>query len=398
MTREEVYNKCLAGLTKSKFLLLQIATGYGKTRLALDLVKHLLENEYKGRETSLLIVVSQRTHKITWKEEIKKWGGIEVNTLKMDCYQSLKNHCGKHYDFIICDEIHHLKSDLRLGYFEQISFDYAFGLSATIPFKFISYLRYQYKALLVSCDIAEAIEDNVLPIPQILLLPLALDDTKNTETWEINPKAKGPVIHAEYKDRWQYKNKKVHAILKCTPKQKLSEYNALILWEKNKAMRSKAMEFKWLRHCGERLEWLAYMKNDLIYKILRKLDKSRTITFCKTIEQSELLGKYCIHSKNKYSDIIYEDFNKKKINHITAVNILNENANLVDCKYAIFSNYSSSDIVSFQRLGRALRHKSPVIILPYYENTREQEIIENTMLRNLNKDYVKVIHSINEIK
>ena len=32
--------------------------------------------------------------------------------------------------------------------------------------------------------------------------------------------------------------------------------------------------------------------------ILQKLDKKRTITFCKTIEQAEILGKYCIHSKN----------------------------------------------------------------------------------------------------
>ena len=91
-----------------------------------------------------------------------------------------------------------------------------------------------------------------------------------------------------------------------------------------------------------------------------------------------------------------EKFNQKKIDHITAVNILNENANLVDCKYAIFANLSSSEIVQVQRTGRSLRHKSPVIIIPYYKGTREEEI-KDKMIEGFNKDYIKEIHSIQEI-
>ena len=93
---------------------------------------------------------------------------------------------------------------------------------------------------------------------------------------------------------------------------------------------------------------------------------------------------------------MYRDFNEKKINHITSVNILNENANLVDCKYAVFANYSSSEVISTQRVGRSLRHKSPVIIMPYYENTREQEIVEN-MLKDFNRECIHTIHSVEEL-
>jgi superfamily II DNA or RNA helicase len=130
--------------------------------------------------------------------------------------------------------------------------------------------------------------------------------------------------------------------------------------------------------------------------ILHHLDKERTITFCKTIAQTEHLGRNCIHSQNKDAALIYDKFNMKEIDHITAVNILNENANLVDCKYAIFANLSSSDICMPQRLGRSLRHKSPVIIMPYYKGTREEEILQK-YLEGFNKDYIKVIHSVNEI-
>ena len=101
-------------------------------------------------------------------------------------------------------------------------------------------------------------------------------------------------------------------------------------------------------------------------------------------------------SKNKDSDQIYNDFNNRKIDHIVSVNILNKNANLTDCKYAVFANYSSSEVIGPQRLGRSLRHKFLIIIMPYYENTREQEIHEN-MIKDFNKDAIYTIHIINDL-
>ena len=133
-----------------------------------------------------------------------------------------------------------------------------------------------------------------------------------------------------------------------------------------------------------------------IADILKKLEHYRTITFCKSIEQSELLGKWHIHSQNGQADTVYNLFNQKKVNHITTVNILNENANLVDCKYAIFANLSSSEVVQVQRTGRALRHKKPVIIIPYYQGTREEEIMKS-MIEGYDKRFIKEIHSIQEI-
>jgi superfamily II DNA or RNA helicase len=160
--------------------------------------------------------------------------------------------------------------------------------------------------------------------------------------------------------------------------------------------RNPAIKQSWLYQCGKRLEFLADCKLQWVKLILHHLDKERTITFCKTIAQTEELGSNCIHSQNKDAEKIYEDFNNKKIHHITAVNILNENANLVDCKYAVFANLSSSEVVIPQRLGRAMRHQSPVIIFPYYKGTREEEIV-NSMLEGFSKDCIKTINSIEEI-
>ena len=398
MTREEVYNECKSKIDKCNFLLLELPTGFGKTLNAIKLVNHLVATKYKGKKVSMLLLVAKTVHKQTWQDEFKKWGGINVNSLTIECYESLKKHEGEHYDIIVMDEVHHVNSEKRLDLLSSLTFGNFIGLSATVPRKLKQYFQYEYHAQTVSCDLTDAIEDEVLPEPKIVLFPLQLDRIKPTETLEINPKAKGRIYRGKYADRWKYRKMKVHALLSCTQRERVNEYNAQILREKNSYMRTRQdyLKNKWLFDCGERIKYLANLKNDVVKDILHVLRKERTITFCKTIEQAEYLGRYCIHSKNKSSDDIYNNFNAKRINHIASVNVLNEGANLVDCKYAVFANYSSSEVCSVQRIGRSLRHKSPVIIMPYYENTREQEIMEN-MIKDFNKDSIYTIRSIDEL-
>ena len=352
MTREEIYSACETALTKSNCLLLESATGTGKTAISIKLVNWITKVVYKSHKPKMLLLVAKIVHKQTWKDEFEKWGGINAE-VTMECYESLHKHTGEYFDFIVADECHHLGSDLRMEAFKTLKYGYIIGLSATIPFAVKQFFRYNYHSQIVSCDIIEAIDSEVLPEPTILLFPLELENTRLSETIELNPRAKGPVQYGEYKDLWKYKRAKLHAVLKCTQKQKLIELDKLIEWYKKKTMQGNvAMKQTWLYFCGKRLEFLADCKLQWVKLILHHLDKERTITFCKTIAQTEHLGKNCIHSQNKDATKIYDDFNNKKIDHITAVNILNENANLVDCRYGIFCNITSSDIITAQRQGK----------------------------------------------
>lgn len=401
MTREEAYSQCLAALGKSNFTLVELPTGYGKSYISIRMTNHIIETSCKNKsEVSILLLVAKTTHKGTWKDELVKWGGIKGNAnLIIECYESLHKHIDEYFDIIIMDECHHLNSDLRHDLFSTISFHNAIGLSATIPQKLKQYFLYKYHAQTVLCNITDAIKDGVLPEPQIILYPLELDNVHPTEFIEINSKAKGPLHHGSFSKLWSYRKMKVHAIIFCTQRQKLNDMNSQILFQKNSFMHThkEYTKNKWLFSCGERIKYLANLKNSIVKDILSILADERTLTFCKTIEQAESLGKYCIHSKNPYSEQIYKNFNDKKINHITSVNILNENANLVDCKYAIFANYSSSEICSVQRCGRALRHKSPVIIMPFYKNTREEEILKD-MIKDFNPDSIHTVYSLTELQ
>ena len=403
MTREEIYSKCVEEIAKTNCLLMELATGTGKTRLSLMLSNHLLESQWyqQAKTINILIMVAKRVHKQTWTDEIEKWGGINHPTASInickECYESLHKHCDEHWDIIILDECHHIGSQARMDALKTIKYGYIIGLSATIPRNIKAFFRFNYHSQVVSCDIIEAIDSEVLPEPTILLFPLQVESSRVSEVLELHPKAPGPVVHCDYKDLKKYKYKNVHVLCNCTQEQKLREIDSLISWFKSKAMTgNQAMKQTWLYFCGKRLEFLADCKLQWVKLILHHLNKERTITFCKTISQTEQLGKNCIHSQNKDATKVYDDFNNKKIHHITAVNILNENANLVDCKYAIFANLSSSEVVIPQRIGRSMRHKQPVIIFPYYKGTREEEILQK-MLEGFNKEYIKTIHSINEI-
>lgn len=384
MTREEIYSQCVQKIANTNCLLLESATGTGKSKISIDLTNYLINSQwYEGRKrVNILLLVYRDIHKQTWRDEISKWGGFhhltaEIN-LCIECYASLKNHQNEMWDIILSDEVHHIGSEKKIKELRTIQFGYFIGLSATIGFKLKKYFQDRYHSEVVKCNLITAIENDILPEPEILLFPLILDNLHETETWEINPKAKGLIGHGSIKDIWKFRKSKQHAILTCTQRQKLQQYNELVKWLKTKSGSTGNKE-SWLYMAGKRLEFLAYCKNQIVLDILKKLDNDRTITFCRSIEQAEVLGQWCIHSKNGNAEWTYNAFNRKQIDHITAVNILNENANLVDCKYAIMSNLSSSDTVIYQRLGRALRHPKPVIIIPYYMDTREEEILANIM-------------------
>jgi membrane protein DedA with SNARE-associated domain len=68
--------------------------------------------------------------------------------------------------------------------------------------------------------------------------------------------------------------------------------------------------------------------------------------------------------------------------------MLNEGCNLTDCRVGIFGVLNSSDIMMVQKTGRILRHKEPVIIIPYYVGTREEEL-KDKMLENYNPELIE---------
>ena len=348
-----------------------------KSKLAIECTNKICDRVFKREEepTHVLILVSKTVHKDVWKKELDKWG-IKTDCIIIECYESLHKYEDAYFDVVICDEAQHL-SEARQESLKTIHIqDLLIVLSATLKKELCWFFKANYKTEFIKCDIKEAIEDDVLPEPTIYLLPLKLDNSV-----------------------CQYKYDKFKKTIIGT---QLSYYNnmcSLIDFYKRKYMTSKRefMKNLWLRACNDRLKWLSEQKESVILSLLDKLRNYRTLTFCSSIEQTEKLGKFCINSKNKKSVEYLDMFNNKQIKHITSCNILNESVNLVDCRICIFCNMNASEIIVKQRCGRGLRHKKPVFIVPYYEHTREAELVDK-IIENYNEDRIITIHNLNEIK
>ena len=356
MTREQITNECLAAIDSSKCLLTLLSTGVGKTRITIDCINKICDKVFsiENDRTDVLIVVDKKVHIKNWKDEFEKWGGIKTDNVEFCCYASLHKYAKSYWDIVVLDEAHHVGSEARLEALETINIAYnLIGLSATVSRELRTWFKKKYKTTIVSCTTQDAIESNIFPDPTIYLMPLNLNDKEYTELYEINNKDKSNPIYGDYKDLWVLKRSKRHAFIRCTQKQYLNELNGLVEYYKRKATGgSRVMKNLWLRACGDRLTYLANAKNKQVQAILTKLKNYRTITFCTSIEQSEKLGKNCIHSKNKAAQATLATFNDGRIKHITACYMLNEGINLTNCKYGIFANINASETIQIQRVGK----------------------------------------------
>ena len=400
MTREQITNDCLAAIDSSKCLLALLSTGIGKTRITIDCINKICDKVFSNENdrTDVLIVVDKKVHIQNWKDEFKKWGGVRTDNVVFCCYASLHKYAGSCWDVVVLDECHHVGSETRLNALSTINIAYnLIGLSATVSRELRTWFKRKYRTTIVSCTTQDAVDSGILPDPIIYLMPLMLDNQHVTELYEINKKDSSEPVLGQYKDLWVLKRRGKHALIRCTKRQYLNELDGLVQFYKKKTMGgSTIMKNLWLRACGERLTYLANAKNQQVQAILSKLKNYRTITFCASIAQSEVLGKNCIHSKNKAAQEILNIFNAGKIKHITACNILNEGVNLTNCKYGIFANINASEAIQIQRIGRSLRHKSPIIIIPFFRNTREEELVRKWM-ENYNKDLIKVIYKPDDL-
>ena len=391
--REELSN--LLNKSTSKEIVLELSTGVGKSKLALEFInKHYSKNAiFKN----ILIVIPRLVLINNWKDEIKKWGFEELlNHIVFTTYNSLHKYYDNSWDIICYDEAHHL-SDRCKEIDSHLNSKYRLFLSATLKREMKNWVKFRYpKVEFITVSLKEAIDNDVLPDPKVLLIPLTLDNTNSTEVLVKKNKKSTLTIDCFYKDRWKYM-KLYSCNIKCTPQQYYNEISQEIEYWKKQSMFKKSFEFKWLKCCNDRLKWLSNQKETIVMTILKHLKDYRVLTFCNSIEQTEKLGKYCINSKNKESINNLQLFNEGKVKHITSVAMLDEGCNLAQCRVGLFAMLNSSDRMIFQRLGRILRHKEPVIIIPYYKNTREEEIVVK-MIENYNKDLIQVIKSVNDIK
>lgn len=389
MDRQELLNNVLKSTSVN--IGLELPTGYGKTKIALEKV-----NQWYKENNRILIVCPKLVLFKEWEKEINKWKFDKLLfNISFSTYVGINKYSNQHFDIIIYDECQHL-SERCIDFLQSISSKYQLFLSATLN-KEVKNRIYDYCSPkyfeIFKIKVKEAISSNILPEPVIYLIPLVLNNTEITEKIIKNKRKntdinKIPVI--SYEQRWQYRKIKTPYIINCTQRQYYTEMSEQIEWSKKMFMCGNTfMKNRWLYLAGERLKWLSNLKLKITSEILEQVKwYYRSIVFCNTIDQTLYLGN-SVNSIDGTDNLNY--FNNKKINYITSVGMLNEGVNLTSCQIGIFNSLNNSDILTIQRIGRILRHENPYIIIPYFINTRDEELKDKLLLNFTNKNKIVTI-------
>lgn len=399
MTRFEIQQKAVDMMKDNSLLLLQWATGCGKSKAAIEIIKSIEEPLIKK---DILLVVAEIAHKKNWEKEFIKWNlSLSKFNIIIVTYASLKKYKNKSYDLIILDEAHHAGSDIRLNILTEIKAPKVLALSATLTVD-IWYelgLIFDKNSTVFKITLQEAIDWNILPEPKIYLIPMELDNINNSqiiiEEW--GNKLKRETIRCSIKERWSYiKNKveypNIRLEIYCTELQKYIYLSDKIDFYKKQYLRTRndGVKKKLLLLGSERKRYLGSLKNNRALQLIKELEDKRYIVFCSSIEQAEALGgNNSIHSQKKGALDTIDDFNSKKIDSLFTVGMLQEGQNLVDIEAGVIIQLDGTERSFIQKSGRAMRAEEPSIYILYYKNTRDEEYL-NKIIKDLAKTYVEI--------
>lgn len=391
-------------LLKYKRVILKWSTGSGKTMPAIHMLNHLFDNNKIPR---VLIVIAEKAHKNNWKNEINIFSDKAeqiLNNITIICYASLKKYINTSWDFIVFDETHHLKSELRQSFVSTIKSRYILALSATLPLAVKFYLNKTFGNFLVSSlSLKASIDNNLLSEPTINIYTLSWE-TLNLcrHTLEINL-SKNPtkIIKDYYPNRWKYlRNKSAYKgcklILYCTAKEKYEYYEEQINYYKRISMinpNNQALKNLWLQYGSLRKRYLGELKTETAKTIINKMRErnSRFITFCCSINQSLLFTKECaVNSKNPESFKLIDSFNKKELSELFAVGMLQEGVTLSNLEECLIIQLDGNERGFIQKTGRAMRAEHPMIHLIVIEGTQDTVYLKN-VTENVEEKYIKVI-------
>lgn len=401
MTRLEIEKKALKLAINSTILALEFATGIGKSKIALDIVLKQWINSGKKDNFKVLIVIAELAHLDNWEKEMIKWKHQDLwKQITIVTYASLKNHVNLSYDIIILDEAHHIGSEIRLDIINNIKFEKLLLLSATIGEDLKNILSFKFKTPVETFKITfqEAIDWKLLPIPELVLIPLKLNiNIRNQQIIEEWGKKHLRVKHVcTYKDRWIYlKNRKrypnISLTIICTEWELYQYYTEKFEYYKKIYFNSRTLQSKnkWLQIGSARKRILGELKTKYVINFLKDVKDKRFICFCTSINQAELLGgDNAIHSKKKDSLKIIDEFNNKQRNSLFAVGMLQEGQNLNDIELGIIVQIDGIERSFIQRFGRVLRAENPIQYIFYYKHTRDEEYLEN-ILEDVNAEYIQ---------
>lgn len=367
-----------------------IATGVGKSKIAIDILKDIIATEPFHK-----VVLSVPTEKLRdegWKNEFNKWGAsLQYNYVYRTCYASLGElNIDRNICLTVLDEGHNI-TEANSKFFENHNVRDILFLSATRPTDPIKLEILRKLGIHPVYELAldEAVKLGIVAPYDITIVEFELDN----------------------EDKYVKLSKKSKVLM--TEKEAYNYYTKMTIFSQNSFSRINRMRF--IYDCKSKGTVAIRL---LQYKILKDL---RRIIFCGSKSQAIILSPYRYFSKPtiKPKDAMKDDAVKKfqyllenyqgdsslnryisgEINEIACVTALNEGHNLGQTDIALVVQLNSKQLHFIQRIGRILRyttgHVGKIIIL-MLKNTVDEEWCEKA-IKGLDRSKIRRV-SLEDIR
>ena len=353
--RNEVQAEALNVAVSNKRTGLGISVGVGKTRIGINHMLHLINNDndlfYK-----FLVVAPKISIFESWKKEIAELGYDHLlDIIVFSTYRSINKHNPSDFTGVYLDECHNLLES-HTPFLSQYK-GYILGLTGTPP----RYLKStKGKLVQVYCPIrytyftTDAVDDNILNDYSIVIHPLNLGTGRSVP---VKNKKTGGVFYTSEVDNYNFWTNKIDNAM-------FGRGNPTML----RVLRMKAM-----KGYKTKLEYVKY---------LLPMIEDKCIIFANTIEQAEMLSSYSYHSKNPDNEVNLEKFSNGEIDVLSCVEQLSEGVNIPDLKSAIIMHAYGNEKKLMQRLGRLMRLKpdeKATIHILMYNDTQDVKWVDNSL-------------------
>jgi superfamily II DNA or RNA helicase len=347
-----------------------MATGSGKSRVAVELAKHYFnpQNDYHAA----LLVPTEKLRDENWLEEFTKWEGRNLWThTTRACYASASKIEGYDFPLAILDEGHNL-TELSSEFFSNNKVERVVLLTATPPTDVvkIEILRKLNIPLVYQLGLDQAVRLGFVAPYKITVITVPL----NTIDKDVTAGSKTHPFMQTERAAYDYYSSKVDA----------SKYDFSLKGRK---------DYKFAILGRMQLIYKFKSKTAVIKYLLDKVipQDDRTLIFCGSIAQADEVCEERYHSKS--GSVAYNKFKEEKINRLSCVKAINEGHNFPGMDSGIIGQLNSKEKDLVQRIGRLVRfrpgHEAHIYILAS-EDTQDEKWLESA-LENLDKDKVNKV-------
>lgn len=317
-------------------------TGYGKTKCAILIIQAFIK---RNPNFNTLIIVPTDVLKQQWQRELAK------NHLFTFCKIEIINSALQNeycVDFLILDEVHQYASPKRIKIFEVIKYRYVLGLTAT--FERLDGLHNHLIPYVPICDVVtltDALENHWV------------SDYRNYKVLLDVDMSQYHTYNAKFQQLFAYFSHDFKLVMSL-----LNSTKQLKIWAKKNKKDYKIVKgylsafMKYLR-LRKSFVMSHEKKFEIANKILDARMNQKCILFTATVKDAETFKNRALicHSQRKKSEnkIIIDEFNLLNSGNIVSPNALRTGVDIKGLSVGIALSCNSSQISSWQSLGRVIR-------------------------------------------